>query len=389
MNIFNTEFSYFDTLNCALFVLTVTVVTVLIVAIISLIVRYFGERRIYNRRASEHGIVYLASFGAIFIFLILSMALGLAGAINNINSGSEAGTAMNGIDAGTFISLITLCLSFATLVPFFVTKALTRSEIDKKVDAALREKLDEVHGEIDRQVEEAIVKSRTIDSDIARMIGFMLINNPAPDNLWSLSWLSRSIKSRMLAQKHNKMGLRRISATFLSHCQAFVRYNLLVIHGDVTTRFKGSYADYFDDYVARFETFYHSADKPDNALMIFSRFFRDFVDIEAYSKMVPETKPFDDDTEAMLSVLLFHIFEYMESRNYDKPALADNSYETSLVYYRSKEYERMCARICDDGRKCIVGHHVDEIYGALRCRFERSGHPLAEMFRHSGDEAEK
>ena len=102
---------------------------------------------------------------------------------------------------GSFFALISLCLSLSALVPFFVTKALTERDVEKKVDAVLRDR----EKQIMKLVNSAESRLHTSDADISRMVGYLLVRD-VPDYFWSLSWMAstRMRKVRNLVIQESK-----------------------------------------------------------------------------------------------------------------------------------------------------------------------------------------
>ena len=64
------------------------------------------------------------------------------------------------------------------------------------------------------------------------MIGYLLMTNERPDYFWSMSWIARAVKARMIAAEENyqKTGRHEVSELFMSHCVRFIVYDIVNIY---------------------------------------------------------------------------------------------------------------------------------------------------------------
>ena len=198
-----------------------------------------------NKQDTAKPVMYLVAFGGIFVLVLISLGLLVSAQLNSIEGGN--------VDAGTFISLISLSLSLAAIIPFFVTKALTERDIETKVDRALRRKEREIDNRVNDKVTVAESRLHTSDADISRMVAYLLVNE-TPDYYWSLSWLARAVKARKSTD-----GDDSVNRLFRIHTTRLVVRNLCKI--------KAWKWRQFSEYEAQFECNYTGAIKSEHGTL--------------------------------------------------------------------------------------------------------------------------
>jgi hypothetical protein len=251
-------------------------VLTLIISLISITITY--RKKAGSNYSLEHSLIYLAIFGSIFVFVLISLGLLVLNQLKAIEAGNQ-------IQTETFISLITICLSFSALVPFFVTKALTSNEVERKVEEVVQTKAREIRETIHRESRHAVSRLNSSDADLSRMIGYLLMTNRTPDYFWSISWLGRAVKARMIAAEElfNQTGRREISNLFMSHCIRFIICDLVKIY-DLS---KDNIQDYIKTYMETFEHSYTGDDTDFTCKCTIARVLSDYSDI--FSEITPNT----------------------------------------------------------------------------------------------------
>lgn len=252
-----------------LVLLTASVLT-LIATLLSIAISNIRKKKVESH--NQHSLVYLAVFGAIFLFVLISLGLLVLNQLKAVETSGSMATE-------SFISLITICISFATLVPFFVTKALTNSEVERKVQDVVDDNVKRIRASIDKESRYAVSRLNTSDADISRMVGYLLMTNARPDYFWSLSWLARAVKARMIASEetYQKTGRHEVSGLFMSHCVRFIVFNLVNIY-DLSKQKEGAAKGYLDKYMTDFETSYTGTECPDlTRQCTLARLLRDYV----------------------------------------------------------------------------------------------------------------
>lgn len=251
-------------------------VLTLIISLISITITY--RKKAGSNYSLEHSLIYLAIFGSIFVFVLISLGLLVLNQLKAIEAGNQ-------IQTETFISLITICLSFSALVPFFVTKALTSNEVERKVEEVVQTKAREIRETIHRESRHAVSRLNSSDADLSRMIGYLLMTNRTPDYFWSISWLGRAVKARMIATEElfNQTGRREISNLFMSHCIRFIICDLVKIY-DLS---KDNIQDYIKTYMETFEHSYTGDDTDFTCKCTIARVLSDYSDI--FSEITPNT----------------------------------------------------------------------------------------------------
>ena len=231
----------------------------LLVLVIAIILSFINNIRKDNPQKST---IYLVVFGGIFVFVLFSLGMLVIAQYRTLGEGHISA------DAGTFLALISLSLSLAAIVPFFVTKALTEKEVDRKVDVVLKDR----EKQIMKMVRLAESRLHTSDADISRMIGYLLVNDK-PDYFWSLSWLARSIKSRKSADEDSYGEVdRSASSLFIKQELRMIAANIVKIYADVP---KEGFGKLFEDYDSDFEARYTGESRcPQGTL---ARVLRDYV----------------------------------------------------------------------------------------------------------------
>ena len=257
----------------------VIILTLLVVSVITLVVTLISIAVSKMKSDSletthQHSLIYLAVFGAIFIFVLISLGLLVLNQLKAVESDGAVATE-------SFISLITICISFATLVPFFVTKALTNSELERKVQSVVDDNVKRVRQAIDKESRYAVSRLNTSDADISRMIGYLLMTNERPDYFWSMSWIARAVKARMIAAEENyqKTGRHEVSELFMSHCVRFIVYDIVNIYRSSCAA--GGIGKYIDSYMAETERAYTGSDNPElTRQCTVARLLRDYVALQ-------------------------------------------------------------------------------------------------------------
>jgi len=231
----------------------------LLVLVIAIILSFINNIRKDNPQKST---IYLVVFGGIFVFVLFSLGMLVIAQYRTLGEGHISA------DAGTFLALISLSLSLAAIVPFFVTKALTEKEVDRKVDVVLKDR----EKQIMKMVRLAESRLHTSDADISRMIGYLLVNDKH-DYFWSLSWLARSIKSRKSADEDSYGEVdRSASSLFIKQELRMIAANIVKIYADVPEE---GFGKLFEDYDSSFEVRYTGKVKcPQGTL---ARVLRDYV----------------------------------------------------------------------------------------------------------------
>lgn len=231
----------------------------LLVLVIAIILSFINNIRKDNPQKST---IYLVVFGGIFVFVLFSLGMLVIAQYRTLGEGHISA------DAGTFLALISLSLSLAAIVPFFVTKALTEKEVDRKVDVVLKDR----EKQIMKMVRLAESRLHTSDADISRMIGYLLVNDKH-DYFWSLSWLARSIKSRKSADEDSYGEVdRSASSLFIKQELRMIAANIVKIYADVPKEGFGKLFEYYD---SSFEARYTGESRcPQGTL---ARVLRDYV----------------------------------------------------------------------------------------------------------------
>ena len=232
----------------------------LLVLVIAIILSFINNIRKDNPQKST---IYLVVFGGIFVFVLFSLGMLVIAQYRTLGEGHISA------DAGTFLALISLSLSLAAIVPFFVTKALTEKEVDRKVDVVLKDR----EKQIMKMVRLAESRLHTSDADISRMIGYLLVNDKH-DYFWSLSWLARSIKSRKSADEDSYGEVdRSASSLFIKQELRMIAANIVKIYADAAA--KEGFDKLFDYYDKSFEVRYTGESRcPQGTL---ARVLRDYV----------------------------------------------------------------------------------------------------------------
>ena len=228
---------------------------ILLVAIVCSAIRCF------RKGESQKPTIYLTLFAGIFVFVLFSLGMLVLAQFNTLESGGSAD------DMGSFFALISLCLSLSALVPFFVTKALTERDVEKKVDAVLRDR----EKQIMKLVNSAESRLHTSDADISRMVGYLLVRD-VPDYFWSLSWLARSIKSRQSADEGFYSAVDRAASNlFVKQEMRMIAANLVKIYSE----YSGDWMAGFDSYEKSQESRYTGEAK--SAQGTLARVLRDYM----------------------------------------------------------------------------------------------------------------
>lgn len=196
---------------------------VIVAGVVSLIYVIFSIYGIVcNHKYEKSNNYYLIPLlGAMMVLVILSLCVLLFRGVGNSDTSYQ----------GTFLSLITLTLTLASIIPFIVTKALTEREVNSLVSNAVLEKQKTIFEQVDRYVDKAMARIHMSDSDDSRLIGYLLMTKSKPDYVWSLSWLMRALifyKTFRLEQQ--KLGQdRELDYFYITQCFTFIRYDLLKI----------------------------------------------------------------------------------------------------------------------------------------------------------------
>lgn len=259
----------------------VVIIALLSAAVLTLILSLISITITYRKKAGtnyslEHSLIYLAIFGSIFIFVLISLGLLVLNQLKAIEANNQ-------IQTETFISLITICLSFSALVPFFVTKALTSNEVERKVEEVVQTKARDIRETIQKESRSAVSRLNSSDADISRMIGYLLMTNRTPDYFWSISWLGRAVKARMIAAEElfQQTGRKEISNLFMSHCIRFIICDLVKIYDES----KGDIQGYIKNYMLTFERSYTGDDTDFSCKCTIARVLSDYSEI--YSEITP------------------------------------------------------------------------------------------------------
>lgn len=227
-------------------ILAIICVSIVLICIISCITKIVFD--LFRKNNENYRLVYVAGIGGIFALLIVSLSVLVFNGGNAIKGNAEV---------GTYVSIITLCLSLSAIIPFFVTKALTEMDISKMIDKEIKPKIKETYESLDNavvQVDKAVVQAEGkisfYDSDLSRMISFLMIQK-TPDPIWSLSWACRALKSMINAKGKNAvLEKRSYNSLYIAQCLSIIAANL------ETLKNQKSIQKYFADYDTRFENFY-------------------------------------------------------------------------------------------------------------------------------------
>lgn len=209
-----------------------------------LITIVFTLIRCIFKRESLKPTIYLVLFAGIFVFVLFSLGMLVLAQYRTLKG--EAGTD----SMGSFFALISLCLSLSAIVPFFVSKALTERDVEKKVDNVLNDR----EKQIMKIVSSAESRLHTSDADISRMVGYLLAKDK-PDYFWSLSWLARSIKSRMSANEGAYSAVdNKVSKLFVVQEMRMIAANLVKIYEshDESKGFEDAFTEYEGNLESRY-----------------------------------------------------------------------------------------------------------------------------------------
>lgn len=312
----------------------IIIVALLSAAVLTLIISLISITITYRRKAGsnyslEHSLIYLAIFGSIFVFVLISLGLLVLNQLKAIE-------ANNLIQTETFISLITICLSFSALVPFFVTKALTSNEVERKVEEVVQTKARDIRETIQKESRNAVSRLNSSDADISRMVGYLLMTNRTPDYFWSFSWLGRAIKARIIAAEElfTQTGKREISDLFMSHCIRFIICDLVKIYDQS----KGDIQNYIKNYMETFEKAYTGDDTDFTCKCTIARVLRDYSEI--FNEITPHSifgirqsqlgnSIIIDDVRKAIAWLCYNINLYIANNqmNFDMEAFSVLAYD--------------------------------------------------------------
>lgn len=164
-------------LDIFVYIMAIAVMVVYLAGVI-----YWAVKAIKAGKVETEAVLPLF-LGAFFVLLVVSLCILLKSA------GSDSPTA----NVSVTISLISLTITLAAVVPYLVTRALTEKNVNDMVTRSIETHIKPVRDQFDVEVKRVKKTNVMVDSDLSRMIGYLLCTSENPNYIWSASWTMRSL----------------------------------------------------------------------------------------------------------------------------------------------------------------------------------------------------